>query len=71
MKTLRVAEVAAVLGISAGTVYRLLETGKLPGVKIGGSWRVSADGLKGALDAGWDKRRAEAATSAQEDGSDA
>jgi excisionase family DNA binding protein len=43
-----VEEVAKLLRLNPRTVYRLLERGKLPGVKMGRQWRVSEEGLPGA-----------------------
>lgn len=34
-------QTARVLQMSTRKVHRLLETGEIPGIKIGGSWRVS------------------------------
>jgi len=34
--TVTVAEAAAVLGLSAGTVYRMTSDGRIPAVRIGG-----------------------------------
>ncbi len=42
-------EVQEMLGISQTTVYRWLETGKLPAVKIGKLWRIPADALEELL----------------------
>lgn len=39
-------EVADELALSLTTVYNLLRAGKLPGVKIGRSWRISRDALE-------------------------
>lgn len=38
-------EVADELALSLTTVYNLLRAGKLPGVKIGRSWRIPRDAL--------------------------
>ncbi len=39
-------EVAYELALSLTTVYNLLRAGKLPGVKIGRSWRIPRDALE-------------------------
>jgi excisionase family DNA binding protein len=36
-----VAEVAHYLRIHKGTVYRLVEKGKIPGFRVGSGWRFS------------------------------
>lgn len=43
---LTVEEVAERFGVNATTVYRLVQTGKLPGIKIGKQWRFSAARLE-------------------------
>jgi excisionase family DNA binding protein len=40
MRFLTVAEVAALMRVSKMTVYRLLHSGTLPGVRVGRSFRV-------------------------------
>lgn len=42
---LTAAEVMDILGVGKNTVYRLLNSGKLHGVRIGRSWRISMDQL--------------------------
>ena len=42
-------EVQEMLGISQTTVYRWLESGQLPAVKIGKLWRIPADALEEML----------------------
>jgi excisionase family DNA binding protein len=42
---IRADDVARKLGISRRKVYRLLNAGKLPGFKIGGSWMVARSSL--------------------------
>lgn len=37
---LTVNEVAEMLKVDIETVYRWLKTGKLPGAKVGGAWRI-------------------------------
>jgi len=44
-------EVQEMLGISQTTVYRWLESGRLPAVKIGKLWRIPADALEELLSA--------------------
>jgi excisionase family DNA binding protein len=34
-------EVAKLLGVRAGTIYRLVRCGDIPGFKVGGQWRFS------------------------------
>lgn len=41
-----VADVAAFLRLSESTVYRLAQEGKLPGRKIGGTWRFLRSALE-------------------------
>ena len=42
-------QTAARLGLCTMTVYSQLNAGKLPGVKVGGSWRISAAALEAML----------------------
>lgn len=46
---LTVAEVADVMRVSRMTVYRLLHSGELPGVRVGRSFRVPQAALDGYL----------------------
>ena len=39
-------EVAAYLKLAEKTAYRLASEGKLPGFKVGGSWRFKRDDLE-------------------------
>lgn len=39
-------EVAAYLKLAEKTTYRLASEGKLPGFKVGGSWRFKEDDLE-------------------------
>ncbi|ASG02756.1 helix-turn-helix domain-containing protein [Vibrio cholerae] len=39
-------EVAAYLKLAEKTAYRLASEGKLPGFKVGGSWRFKKDDLE-------------------------
>ena len=39
------AEVMEILGVGKNTVYRLLNSGALKGVRLGRSWRVSGNEL--------------------------
>ena len=41
--------VAQVLGFNRNTVIRLLETGELPGLKLGGRWRIPIEPLSELL----------------------
>ena len=44
-------EVQEMLGVAQTTIYRWLENGQLPAVKIGGKlWRIPADALEELLD---------------------
>jgi excisionase family DNA binding protein len=40
------AEVAVRLSVSRPTVYRLLEAGEIPGVRVGGQYRTDQDALE-------------------------
>jgi excisionase family DNA binding protein len=42
---LRVPELAERLDVSEQSVYRLLSSGALPGIRVGGVWRVPAEVL--------------------------
>jgi excisionase family DNA binding protein len=44
--TLTLQEVAIVLRIHPATIYRLAKQGKLPLVKVGGSWRASRKAIE-------------------------
>lgn len=39
-------EVMDILGVGKNTVYRLLNSGELPAIRIGRSWRISEDSLR-------------------------
>ena len=43
---MNIKEVSSYLNLKEQTVYRLLKSGKLPGVKIGGTWMIK----KGHID---------------------
>ena len=45
MNLLTVAEAAIELRVSTDTIRRLLRTGKMRGLRVGGQWRVSEDSL--------------------------
>jgi excisionase family DNA binding protein len=47
---LRVGELAGLLQVSAGTVYRLIREGRLPAVRVGGQWRFRREDCEGWLD---------------------
>ena len=47
---LRVGELAGLLHVSPGTVYRLVRDGELPGVRVGGQWRFRREDCEGWLD---------------------
>jgi len=42
---LTVTEVAEILRMNSTTIYRLVKNGSIPGVKIGGNWRISKASL--------------------------
>ena len=46
MKPLRTYEMAKRLDCSQRTIRRLCDEGKLPGFKIGGTWRIEVDEIK-------------------------
>jgi excisionase family DNA binding protein len=46
VRFLTVSEVAQGMRVSKMTVYRLLHSGELPGVRVGRSFRVPADALE-------------------------
>lgn len=39
------AEAMDILGVGKNTMYRLLNSGKLRGVRVGRSWRISVEAL--------------------------
>lgn len=49
VRYLTVVEVADVMRVSKMTVYRLLHSGELPGVRVGRSFRVPQDALDAYL----------------------
>jgi len=49
VRYLTVEEVAEVMRVSKMTVYRLLHSGELPGVRVGRSFRVPQDALEAYL----------------------
>jgi excisionase family DNA binding protein len=49
VRYLTVEEVAEVMRVSKMTVYRLLHSGELPGVRVGRSFRVPQDALDAYL----------------------
>jgi len=48
-------EVAAYLKLAEKTAYRLASEGKLPGFKVGGSWRFKRDDLEAWIEEQKDK----------------
>lgn len=42
-------QIARVLGISTGTVYRLARRGELPSIRVGGSVRFNPDQVAGVV----------------------
>lgn len=49
-RMLSIAEVAEYLNISAKTVYRLIEKGELPALKVGARWRFKPEDLEAYLE---------------------
>ena len=45
-----VRQVADFLAVSVPTVYRLLRSGRLKGVKVGGQWRISSEAVRQLLE---------------------
>jgi excisionase family DNA binding protein len=45
-QTIDVLPVCDLLKMSRSHVYNLLKSGRLPGRKIGGQWRIPVDGLR-------------------------
>ena len=39
-------EAAEILKMSTCTIYKLAQQGKIPAVKIGGSWRINVSAIK-------------------------
>jgi excisionase family DNA binding protein len=52
-------EVAEFLKVKEQTVYRLVQQGKIPALKIGGQWKVKKSHLDKMFDAILDKRIAD------------
>ena len=50
-QTIEVLPVCDLLKMSRSHVYNLLKSGRLPGRKIGGQWRIPVDGLRRYLTA--------------------
>ena len=40
------AEAMDILGVGKNTIYRLLNSGELRGVRVGRSWRITGDALE-------------------------
>ena len=45
-KNLSIEEVASWLEVNPRTIYRLVQTGQIPGFKVGGQWRFNEEILK-------------------------
>ena len=45
-QVMTVPEVAAYLKLARSTVYKLAQSGELPGRKVGGKWRFARKGLE-------------------------
>ena len=58
-EVMTVSEVAAYLRIKEKTVYRLVAEGKLPGFKVGGSWRFMRDEIEQWIRGQYSKNRPE------------
>lgn len=43
-------EAAAIVGVTPYTMGKYLTRGKIPGVRIGGSWKISRDELRSYLE---------------------
>ena len=43
------AEAMEILGVGKNTIYRLLNSGELPAIRIGRSWRIPWDSLEDYL----------------------
>lgn len=39
-------DVMDILGVGKNTVYRLLDSGELPGFRVGRSWRIPANNIR-------------------------
>lgn len=50
-------EVAEYLKLAEKTTYRLAAEGKIPGFKVGGSWRFRKDAIENWIDQQTEKRR--------------
>lgn len=48
---LTVKEVAALLRVSAQTLYKMLEQGDIPAVKVGSQWRFERDKIRDWIEA--------------------
>lgn len=46
-----VKEMAAMLRVSAQTLYKMLEQGEIPAVKVGSQWRFDREKIKDWMDA--------------------
>ena len=49
IQVMTIKEVAEYLQVSTSTIYRLANTGKLPGRKVGGSWRFARTSIESWL----------------------
>lgn len=49
VRVLTINEVAEMLRMHSTTVYRLVKRGEIPGIKIGGHWRVTRASLDSFL----------------------
>jgi excisionase family DNA binding protein len=52
-----VEQIAERLKVHTQTVYRLLEAGKLPGVKVGRQWRITPEALNSFLKLPFDQAK--------------
>lgn len=42
-------DVMDILGVGKNTVYRLLDSGELPGFRVGRSWRIASNSLQALM----------------------
>lgn len=54
---LQIADVAETLNISSRQAYNLVNTGELPAIKVGGSWRVETTELESYIQRGYQETK--------------
>jgi excisionase family DNA binding protein len=52
IKLLTLREAASILKISKRTLHRMIQTGQIPGLKVGGQWRILESRLEGLVQEG-------------------